>query len=102
MKHTAVFLICSLTLFAAGDYSNRRAPGFSLMDSHYQQHDPQDYRGKPLVIDFMLTTCSVCNALADTLGQVKSRFGDKVVMLSIVALPDNFQTVADFTAAHKV
>jgi hypothetical protein len=28
-------------MFAAGEYSNRRAPGFSLADSHFQQHDTQ-------------------------------------------------------------
>lgn len=89
-------------MFAAGDYSNRRAPGFSLMDSHFQQHDPQDYRGRPVVIEFMLTTCPVCNALADTLAQVKAVYGDKIVILSLVALPDNFQTVAQFTSTHKV
>ena len=49
------------------DYSNRRAPGFSLPDSAFEQHDPQDYRGKVLLVDVMLTTCPICNQLADTL-----------------------------------
>jgi len=102
MKLPALLLIAVLSLFAAGDYSNRRAPGFSLMDSHYRQHDPQDYRGKVVLIDFMLTTCPVCNKLADTLVQVQSKYGDKAVVLSIVALPDNFQTVAAFVAEHKI
>ncbi len=102
MKIPALMLVAAVSLFAAGDYSNRRAPGFSLMDSQYRQHDPQDYRGKVLLIDFMLTTCPVCNSLADTLVQVQSKYGDKVAVLSIVALPDNFQTVADFVAGHKI
>ena len=67
-----------LTLFAAGEYSNRRAPGFSLADSHFQQHDPQDYRGKVLIVDFMQTTCPVCMHLTDTLLQVKAKYGDKI------------------------
>ena len=74
-----------------GEYSNRRAPGFSLADSHYQQHDPQDYRGKVLLIDIMPTTCPVCMHLADTLVQVKAKYGDKIGIISVLTLPDNFR-----------
>ena len=43
-------LAAAPSLLAAGEYSNRRAPGFSLTDSHFRQHDPQDYRGKTLML----------------------------------------------------
>lgn len=89
-------------LFAAGDYSNRRAPGFSLTDSHYQQHDGQDFRGKVLLIDIMTTTCGVCQRLADVLTQVKVKYADKIGILSIVTLPDNFGTADRFAAEHKI
>jgi peroxiredoxin len=91
-----------LDLSGAGQYSNRRAPGFSLMDSHFEQHDPQDYRGKVLLVEFMQTTCAECNTLADALVQVKTKYGDRIGILSVVTLPDNFQTAEKFTAAHKV
>ena len=100
MKLLALIPILALALLAAGDYSNRRAPGFSLMDTHYQQHDPQDYHGKVILIDFMQTGCSTCNSLADALVQVKARYGDKVVILSIVTSPDTFDTVNKFAAQH--
>jgi peroxiredoxin len=102
MRVLASILISALALFAAGDFSNRRAPGFSLADSHFQQHDPQDYRGKVVLIDFMETTCAICTQLADTLVQVKSKYGDKVAILSVLTLPDNYQTVDKFAAAHKI
>jgi peroxiredoxin len=70
------------------------------MDTHYQQHDPQDYHGKVILIDFMQTTCSTCNVLADTLVQVKNKYGDKIVILSIVTSPDTFDTVNQFAALH--
>ena len=98
----AALSIAALNLGAAGDYSNRRAPGFSLSDSHYQQHDPQDYRGKVLIIDIMLTTCPVCTKLADTLVEVKKKYGDQLGIFTIVTLPDNFQTADKFAAEHKV
>jgi len=102
MKTIALLALTTLALFAAGDYSNRRAPGFSLADSHYQQHDPQDYRGKVLVLDVMLTTCPVCTKLADTLVAVQKKYGERIGILSILTLPDNFQTGDKFAAEHKI
>ena len=102
MRFFTVLVLGALTLAAAGDYSNRRAPGFSLADSHYQQHDPQDYRGKVLILDIMLTTCPVCTKLADTLVAVKKKYEDQVGIISIVTLPDNFQSADKFAADHKI
>jgi peroxiredoxin len=102
MKFPVLILISSMMLFAGGEYSNRRAPGFSLSDSHFQQHDPQDYRGKVLIIDFMQTSCGVCMKLADTLMQVKEKYGDKIAIMSIMTLPDNYQTVDKFASEHKI
>lgn len=102
MKFVAVMLVAALSLMAAGDYSNRRAPGFSLADSHYQQHDPQDYRGKVLLIDIMQTQCLTCLKLADTLVQVKAKYGDRIGIISIVTLPDKQDTADRFAAAHKI
>lgn len=101
MKTAFLILTGAFALFAAGDYSNRRAPGFSLMDSHFEQHDIQDYRGKVVVIDFMQTTCPVCNTLADTLVEVSAKYGDKLAVLSIVTLPDNFAEADKFALRHK-
>lgn len=102
MKTLALLTLTALVLSAAGDYSHRRAPGFSLADSHYQQHDPQDYRGKVLILDIMLTGCPVCGKLADTLVEVQKKYGDKIGILTIVTLPDNFSTADKFAAQHKV
>jgi peroxiredoxin len=104
MKLTILLIapLLAASLFAAGEYSNRRAPGFSLYDSHFVQHDPQDYRGKPVIVDFMLTTCPVCNKLADTLVNVKAKYGDKIAVLSIMTAPDNYQTADQFAVTHKI
>jgi peroxiredoxin len=102
MKFIVVLALSTFALFAAGDYSHRRAPGFSLADSHYQQHDQQDYRGKVLILDIMLTTCPVCTKLADTLVAVQKKYGEQLGIISIVTLPDNFQTADKFAAEHKI
>ena len=100
MRVLALLLAIALLLPAAGESSNRRAPGFSLSDSKFHQHDTQDYRGKVLLIEIMLTTCPVCNRLADTLVQVKKKYGEKVAMISIVTLPDTFTDADKFAAWH--
>ena len=102
MKVAVIALAGTLSLAAAGDYSNRRAPGFSLTDSHYQQHDPQDYRGKVLLIDIMATGCPTCIRLADTLVELKAKYGDKLAIISVVTAPDNFQTADAFAAEHRI
>jgi len=102
MKFIAVLALTAFALFAAGDYSHRRAPGFSLADSHYQQHDQQDYRGKVLILDIMLTTCPVCTKLADTLVAVQKKYGEQLGIISIVTMPDNFQTADKFASEHKI
>jgi peroxiredoxin len=102
MKTILITLTAALTLAAAGDYSNRRAPGFSLADSHFQQHDPQDYRGKVLLVDIMSTQCPICKRLADVLVQVKAKYGDKLGIISVVTMPDNQDTANRFTSEHKL
>ncbi len=102
MKLPVILLTCALTVFAAGEYSNRRAPGFSLADSHFQQHDPQDYRGKVLLVDFIQTTCGICQHLTDILLKVKMNYGDKIAIMSIMTLPDNYGTVDKFASERKI
>ena len=103
MKALIAVLLTAVSIYAAaGANSNRPAPGFSLMDSHFNQHDPQDYRGKIIVIDFMKTECPVCNSLADSLSELQTRYGDRVVFLSIVTLPDTFETADKFAADHQL
>jgi peroxiredoxin len=97
MKLPILILAAGALAWAAGDYSNRRAPGFSLADSHYQQHDPQDYRGKVLLIDIMSAKCQTCARLADVLVELKARYGDKIGIIS-----DNFQAGDRFAAEHGI
>ena len=98
-----VFAAGAALLFAAGDLSNRRAPGFALPDPQYTRfYDLQDYRGKVLLIDFMSTTCPHCMLLTTTLEKVKEKYGDKVAILGVVLPPDNADTVAKYMSTHRV
>jgi peroxiredoxin len=100
MKTVAVLLAASLMLSGAGQFSNRRAPGFSLADSGFRQHDLQDYRGKIVLLDLMVTSCPYCQQLSDTLVRIKKKYGDRIEIISIVTLPDTFDTADAFAAKH--
>ncbi|RPI15425.1 MAG: TlpA family protein disulfide reductase, partial [Acidobacteriales bacterium] len=94
--------LCTVSLLlAAGSLSNRRAPGFSLMDSNGTQHNLNDYRGRIVLIDVMQTTCPHCRTFTKVLDKVKAKYGARVVILSVVNPPDNPQTIARFIREMK-
>jgi peroxiredoxin len=99
----AVFaaLLCAGALFG-GELSNRRAPGFSLPDLTGRQHDPADYRGKYVVVEFFQSTCPHCATFADVLAEASAKYAGRVQILSIAVLPDPAQDVMKFVQAHKL
>ena len=95
-------LVVCAALLPAGELSGRRAPGFSLVDANFIQHDAQDYRGKILLVDFIQTTCPHCGEFSNILQEVVAKYGSKVAVLSIVNPPDTTATVKQFIAQHKL
>jgi peroxiredoxin len=103
MKSILVIALASSALFAANEYSGRRAPSFSLPDVNMRQHDILDYRGKVLIVEFMQTKCDKCQSLTKSLeGRVKPKFGDNIAILSIVVPPDTFDDVKKYINVFKV
>jgi peroxiredoxin len=99
--------IAAFVLFAAmslnAQFNVRRAPGFSLPDTNLKQQDLADYRGKVVVLDFMRTECPSCVQLSGILEQLKSKYADKIQVLSVVtAPPHNLDIVKKYIAANKV
>lgn len=102
MRYVFGLLVSAALLFASGELSGRRAPGFSLPDLHAQQHDLQDYRGKIVIVDIIQTTCPHCQQLADVLQKLEAKYGGKVAVLTFAIPRDTQATVARFVADHKV
>jgi len=94
------FLVTAL--FGAGELSNRRAPGFSLMDLRSVQHDPQDDRGKVVIVEFMQTTCPHCQKFTGILEQAKAKYREKIAIYSIVTNPDNGQSMQKYIVDYKL
>jgi peroxiredoxin len=96
-------LAVSSMLALAADAGFRRAPSFSLPDSKLRQHDLLDFRGKVVILDFMMTNCPHCVTFSKTLERVKAKYGDKVVVLSVVNYAsDNSSTVAKYVQTNKI
>jgi peroxiredoxin len=106
MRRTIWFVLLITGLagsgWAAGELSNRRAPGFSLPDSSLKQYDLQDYRGKVVILDFMRTACTHCGPFSKVLAAVEKKYGDRVQVLSIVNPPDNQKTVQQYKTQKQI
>jgi len=100
----AIALLLALSSFATAQtaLAPRRAPGFSLMDSKQTFYDLQDYRGKFVLVEFMQTNCAHCNAFAKILEQAKTKYGNRMTVLSIVNPPSDPKSVAKFVADNGV
>jgi peroxiredoxin len=102
MRTFIALLLSTVSLFAAGELSGRRAPGFALPDSQFKYQDPQDYRGRILIVEFMQTNCPHCATFSTILEQVKAKYAGKVAVLSIVNPPDSQANVARYIQAHEI
>jgi peroxiredoxin len=106
LKFSAALLGAALLVgqpLASLSLSGRRAPSFALPDSKLQPHDILDSRGHWLLLDFMKTDCPHCKDLSKKLEGVKSRYGAKVEVLSIVVTPpENQNTVGKYIAELKM
>ena len=92
----------SVSAFSAGALSNRRAPGFSLPDTNMKQHDPADYRGKVLLLEFMQTHCPTCKQQTGVLEQIRAKYGAKIQVLSVVVMPDTMDNVKAYIKDNGV
>jgi len=102
MRSLCLILLSAACAFGAGELSNRRAPGFSLPETGNKFHDPQDYRGKLLIVDFMQVSCPHCATFSAILEQAKVKYGDKIAVLSIVNPPSDQKGVTDYIAKNKI
>ena len=102
MRFFCVLFVSAVCALGSGELSGRRAPGFSLPETAAKQHDPLDYRGKILIVDFMQVTCEHCIKFSAILEQAKARYGDKIAVLSIVNPPSEQKGVAEYIAKNKI
>ena len=92
-----LILALTATGWAAGELSNRRAPGFSLPDASIKQHDLYDYRGKVVLVNIMKTDCPHCGTFSSVLSALQKKYRGRLQVLSIVnSPPENQGTVRQY------
>jgi len=105
------FLLCLAALItgvlvpcASGQtLSGRRAPGFSLPDSAFQQHDLNDYRGRWLLLVFIKTDNANSKTLSQLLESKRLQWGSKAAVLTVaVTPPENQVTVTKYVTETKI
>jgi peroxiredoxin len=103
MKRILTLLFCAGMALTA-QQALRRAPGFALPDGITGQiRDLYDYRGKVVVLEFMKTTCPHCANFADILAQAQQKYGDRLMVISVVNTnDDNPTSVKQYATGHKV
>lgn len=92
-RFLAALILSAAVAVAAGELSDRRAPGFSLPDLNFEQHDLYDFRGKVVVLNIMKTGCPHCQVLSKVLNDAEAHYGGAVKVLSIVHPPDSLASV---------
>jgi peroxiredoxin len=100
MRTIFATLLCAAALSAAGP--GDRAPGFALMDGKGDLHDLYDFHGKPVIVEFMQTTCPHCAAFAGVLERVQAKYGDKIGIIAVANPPDTPATVGTFISGHAI
>jgi peroxiredoxin len=100
MRTIVATVLCAAALIAAEP--GQRAPGFALMDSRGNLHDLADFRGKPVILELMVTTCPHCASFVPTLKRVREKYGDRVGIIAMANPPDTLTSVANFIRGHGI
>ena len=100
MRFVLATLICAAALTAAEP--GQRAPGVALMSGRGELVDLYDFRGKPVIVEFMQTTCPHCVSFVTVLGKVQQKFGDRVAIIAVANPPDSPAAVEKFIAGHNI
>jgi peroxiredoxin len=98
-------LFCALLIAAAALTAadmNRPMQRFLLPDVTGHDHDSLEWKGKPMILEFMSTTCPHCGAFTSVLKQVQQKYGNRVVIIAMVNPPDSPANVAQFIRDHHI
>jgi peroxiredoxin len=98
----SALLFTTAALWGEANLSNRRAPGFSVMDNSLQYRDLADYRGKLVLLDLIQTSCPHCQALTKAIVKATQKYGGKIQVLTVVLPPDNPNSVSAFVKEYGV
>jgi peroxiredoxin len=91
MRITRLFLAASLISFSvmAQPPMPRKAPELTIIESSGKQSLLSSYRGKVVLLAFIFTTCSHCQAETGVMSKLQGELGPKGLQALAVAFNDN-------------
>src|SRR5689334_9489904 len=93
-------LLISAAALIANDI-NRPMQRFLLPDAKGHDHDSIEWKGKPMVLEFMATDCPHCAAFTSVLKQAQQKYGDRLVIIGVVNPPTTPDQVKGYTTNNK-
>ena len=89
-------------MLALSAFAGEPAPRLELHDLKGGAHKLEDYRGKPVVLNFWATWCVPCAAEMPLLNEMQTRYKGKVVFIAASVDDDNMKpSVQAFIKKHK-
>ena len=95
----AIVILLALQAFSgqkpsgAGQQGGQLAPDFTLKDINGREFSLSDFRGKVVILDFFATYCAPCKEQVKELRELRERFGEKLVIISISVYPGDTDKV---------
>jgi len=87
---------------ALSPFAGEPAPNLELHDLKGTPHKLEEYRGKPVVLNFWATWCTPCAAEMPLLSEMQNRYKGKVVFIAASVDDDDMKPAVEaFIKKHK-
>jgi thiol-disulfide isomerase/thioredoxin len=97
-KNSAIAVL----MLALSAFAGEPAPNLELHDLKGGAHKLEDYRGKPVVLNFWATWCTPCAVEMPLLNEMQLRYKNKIVFIAASVDDDDMKpTIASFIKKHK-
>ena len=95
-------ILLALSLFAFTARAGEAAPSLELKDLKGASHKLEEFRGKPVVLNFWATWCVPCAAEMPLLSEMQEQYKDKIVFIAASIDDDDAKAgIPDFVKKHK-
>jgi cytochrome oxidase Cu insertion factor (SCO1/SenC/PrrC family) len=91
MTRRIALLTVAAALIAAAQQIPRPAPDFAILRTGGKNINMADYKGKGVILAFILTTCSHCQATTGLLTRLQAEYGPKGLQVLESAIDDGAQ-----------
>jgi cytochrome c biogenesis protein CcmG, thiol:disulfide interchange protein DsbE len=95
-------ILLALTWFAFAANAGEAAPGLDLKDLNGAPHKLEEFRGKPVVLNFWATWCVPCAAEMPLLSEMQEQYKGKIVFIAASIDDDDAKPeIPAFIKKHK-